>query len=364
VSARRPFTTCPGTPARAQSGVFKDDVHAHLARRETTSDYRGRAYNLAIWQAWLTAKLGASFKTAKITPGLVELALEEWKRETIIRTGRARLSGLRRTLRIRTSGRNHMNRLRRIAAILLVAACVAGCGTPRVDGTNVDSLNKSLKQLRNSVPTAQREEFDNAVLAIVMKYTRSGGVEPRDVLNGKSATDILTMAKELEAVRQKEHRERDQKEVAELEKEKAAAETARTELARFEVLRSKFSTSRNAIGMSEPRIELRIKNGTSQAISRAFFHGKVVSPGRPVPWISEDFNYAIPGGLNPGAEVTWNLTPNSFGPRAASTPQDAGLEVTVVRLDGADGQPLFNTDRFTSLDAARLAVLKRQLAAK
>jgi integrase len=70
---------------RAQSGVFKDDIHTYLARRASTSDYRARQYNLAIWEAWLTARLGASFKTAKITSGLVELALEEWKRETTVR---------------------------------------------------------------------------------------------------------------------------------------------------------------------------------------------------------------------------------------------------------------------------------------
>jgi integrase len=70
---------------RAQSGVFKDDVPTYLARRASTSDYRGRAYNLAIWEAWLTAKLGVAFKTTMITSGLVELALEEWKSETIVR---------------------------------------------------------------------------------------------------------------------------------------------------------------------------------------------------------------------------------------------------------------------------------------
>lgn len=70
---------------RAQSGVFKDDIQTYLSRRASTSDYRGRAYNLAIWETWLTLKLGASFKTARISSALVELALEEWKRETVIR---------------------------------------------------------------------------------------------------------------------------------------------------------------------------------------------------------------------------------------------------------------------------------------
>ena len=70
---------------RAISGVFSDDIPRYLARRASVSDYRGRAHNLAVWQSWLATKLGASFKTAKITSALVELALEEWKQATITR---------------------------------------------------------------------------------------------------------------------------------------------------------------------------------------------------------------------------------------------------------------------------------------
>jgi integrase len=70
---------------RAASGVFKDDIHTYLARRASASDYRGRVHNLSEWVAWLATKLGASFKTSRITPALVELALEEWKQATTIR---------------------------------------------------------------------------------------------------------------------------------------------------------------------------------------------------------------------------------------------------------------------------------------
>ena len=70
---------------RAASGVFTDDIHTYLARRASTSDYRGRVHSLAVWKAWLTTKLGASFKTSKITTALVEVALEEWKQATVIR---------------------------------------------------------------------------------------------------------------------------------------------------------------------------------------------------------------------------------------------------------------------------------------
>src|SRR5216684_3458898 len=71
--------------ARPISGIFQEDVSAYLARRASTSDYRGRQHNLTMWEAWLATKLRPTLKTAKITSALVELALEDWKQETIIR---------------------------------------------------------------------------------------------------------------------------------------------------------------------------------------------------------------------------------------------------------------------------------------
>jgi hypothetical protein len=113
--------------------------------------------------------------------------------------------------------------------------------------------------------------------------------------------------------------------------------------------------------MKEPRIELRVKNNTGKAISHAYFAGTLSSPGREVPWLKEDFNYAIAGGLEPGEETTWQLSPNSFSPwGVVDAPKDAGLQVTVTRLDGADGKPLFPTREFTEQDAARLAALQKE----
>lgn len=68
---------------RRVTGAFGDDVKTYLARRATASDAVGRAYSLRLWQAWLCTKLGPQFKTAKITTALIELALEQWKQETI-----------------------------------------------------------------------------------------------------------------------------------------------------------------------------------------------------------------------------------------------------------------------------------------
>lgn len=70
---------------RATAGTFEEDVATYLARRASVSDRRGRVHNLALWDAWLSTRLGAGFKTVRITSALVELALEAWKAETIVR---------------------------------------------------------------------------------------------------------------------------------------------------------------------------------------------------------------------------------------------------------------------------------------
>ncbi|MEQ1758557.1 MAG: site-specific integrase [Vicinamibacterales bacterium] len=71
--------------ARQGSDIFTDDVKAYLARRASASDYRGRVRSLFLWDEWLSNKLGSRFKTTKITPELVELALEDWKQATVVR---------------------------------------------------------------------------------------------------------------------------------------------------------------------------------------------------------------------------------------------------------------------------------------
>jgi integrase len=87
--------------ARGQAGIFKNDIPRYLLRRASVTDYQIRAYNLGLWEEWLRGKLGASFLTSKITPALVELALEEWKGEMVFRKKRQQRRWASATLRTR-----------------------------------------------------------------------------------------------------------------------------------------------------------------------------------------------------------------------------------------------------------------------
>jgi hypothetical protein len=52
--------------------------------------------------------------------------------------------------------------------------------------------------------------------------------------------------------------------------------------------------------MDQPMISMRVTNNTDKALSRIYYHGTVITPGRTIPWIDDDFNNEIRGGLEPG----------------------------------------------------------------
>jgi hypothetical protein len=104
-------------------------------------------------------------------------------------------------------------------------------------------------------------------------------------------------------------------------------------------------------------VDLAVKNGTSSAVSRAFFKGTISSPGRAVPWLKRDFNYEIPGGLEPGEAANWKLEPNGGG-WDVEVPKDAVLTVTVERLNGPEGKTLYDA-AWSDEDQQRLEALRK-----
>ncbi|MHB9145716.1 MAG: hypothetical protein ACYC5Y_10335 [Symbiobacteriia bacterium] len=55
----------------------------------------------------------------------------------------------------------------------------------------------------------------------------------------------------------------------------------------FVVQRAKFYYDKSGF-LTEPVIDMTVQNGTAKAVSRAYFHGVVTSPGRSVPWVEDD----------------------------------------------------------------------------
>jgi hypothetical protein len=254
-----------------------------------------------------------------------------------------------------------------VAAIVLV-----GCTDPTIDSSSDEAAKQSAQQIRESLPAEDRERFDKALFTVTMNAAvgdkslmEIAASDPDQLrakalerLDGKSAEDIFRMADEIRAERREQERLQAVAEIAELEELQQAAMAATAGLSEFKVLRSRYYKQPQRYGRPEPVIELSVSNGTGKAVSRAYFKGVVASPGRSVPWIAEDFNYEIPGGIEPGETAEWSLAPNMFSEWGRETPEDAVLTVTVVRVDGADGEPLFDSGAFSPDMAVRLQKLK------
>ena len=142
---------------------------------------------------------------------------------------------------------------------------------------------------------------------------------------------------------------------------KSNAESSKEKLKNFIVIRSRFFQEEQQYRGKQPIIAITVKNGTNEAVSRAYFEGVLASPRRSLTWHKDTFNYSISGGLEPGEEQSWRLAPNMFSDWGQiEVPSDAVFTVTVERIDGADGSALYSTTEFTERDRKRLEELKEK----
>lgn len=262
-----------------------------------------------------------------------------------------------------------------LTVLALTASLLSGCGEPTIDGSTEESFKASVNQIKNTLPEQKQDEFQEAVMLLSFSQVdfsnilqegasgiESAAQKSRRKLDGKTADQVLSEAEDVLIKRKARERTQSLNEIKELEKKKIEAEQAKENLKDFSVVRSRFYKHKSEYSyIDKPVIELTVKNGTGNAVSRAYFKGTLASPGRSVPWLQESFNYSIPGGLEPGEEATWKLAPNMFSDwGSVEAPDDAVLTVTVEQLDGPGGEELFSTRGFSSEDAARLENLKEE----
>ena len=218
----------------------------------------------------------------------------------------------------------------------------------------------------------RKKKFEDAIKILTFEgvdnifelATNSGGMERKlkDKLDGKSAKEVIAEGKRVIAERREKQRKAVEGEIQELIEKQANSKKAAQAIAAFSVERSRFSYNEDGYS-SNPIIELTVKNGTPHPVSRVYLHGVLATPGRAVPWVDDDFNYSISGGLEPGESATWNLAPNQFGEwgEAPRDRNDMVLAVTVVRLDGANEKAVLDAE-FSKSDRERLDTLKKKLA--
>ncbi|APY10168.1 hypothetical protein BWZ22_02480 [Seonamhaeicola sp. S2-3] len=259
---------------------------------------------------------------------------------------------------------------KRILFAILTSILIVSC-QKKIDGSTEESMKKSIEEINESLDESKKEEFQESMqlmmfngleLADLMKEDGAENManDFKTRVDGMTAEDIIEEGKKIKKQIEQKKKEQAKSEILELYSARENAEKDKQMLSKFEVKRSRFYIRKSGTYYitKEPIIELTVKNGTDQAVSRAYFTGTLASPERTIPWIKDDFNYEISGGLEPGEEVTWYLAPNMFSDWGeVDAPKDAILTVEVTQLDGANGDELYSTNNFGEDEQERLEEL-------
>lgn len=252
--------------------------------------------------------------------------------------------------------------------ILAILTLVFSSCAKKIDGTSEESFKKSINEIKTSLSEEKKEKFEESIQLITFHGMDFSDLMNEDAaektadnlrskLDGMTSDEIIAKGENIKAEIERKKKEQAKQEIKELYEKKDIANEHKEKLKKFEVIRSRFYKRETYLG-TEPIIELTVKNGTESAISRAYFEGTLASAGRSVPWIQDEFNYQISGGLEPEEKTTWKLAPNMFSDWGdVDAPKDAVLTVKVLGLDGPEGEELYSVDNFDEDDHERLKEL-------
>ncbi|WP_122605172.1 DUF6694 family lipoprotein [Pseudomonas viridiflava] len=266
--------------------------------------------------------------------------------------------------------------MRRTAVLLVSALALVACGQPKLDGSSEEALKKSIAKVSESLSGDKKEQFKSNVQLVAISQVDLGGIfkgeanaattsiKMLSALDGKTADDVASEAKRIIDERAVRQREQAIAEIKDLTEKLSKSEAAKSQLVKFAVVKSRFYLREDKYSYRpQPIIELVVRNDTDKAVSRAYFKGTLASPGRAVPWLVDDFNYEISGGLEPGETAAWNLSPNMFGEWGkVRASDDAVFTVEVIRLDGADKAAIYDATGLTEREQKRLGELKSKYA--
>lgn len=264
-------------------------------------------------------------------------------------------------------------------------------GDPKIDTTTDEKMKESIQKVEKSLKEDQKKEFQESVKFLMfsnldMKSLFANALAGKKVdqeqlandmkksLHGLTGEEVIALAKEKMEIQKakakkaaeekaKYQKEMDLKELEDLKNKKSLYKENKESLNKFKVVSSKFYKYKKNKYSSylTPVIDIKIKNTSEHPISRVYCKGTIKSPERSVPWLVEDFNFKISGGLEPNETRDWQLTPNPFSEWGkVNSPEEAIFEVEILEVDGADNKTLYTIMNFTEKDQEKLQELERK----
>lgn len=274
--------------------------------------------------------------------------------------------------------------LKRLCVTYLAVFAVA-CA-PRVDGSTLATCKTSL----DAVVAKASRSSDSARFKLAMMELRIGELQtltntlgdaltsgrttsrkavPEPALDSAAtqatlcaAVNKLSAAKIMEragtlggAIKDSLDNQRAHAYLAALRAAHARATVARDSISAFRVVKAAFTQRDGTVGL-ETAITLTVENGTKHAVSGGFFSAVATTPGAAAPWLDQEFNYTVRGGIARGATATWRIVANRLTPAWGDVliPREAQIVVTPIKLFSASGEQLWGGAEFTKADQAEM----------
>ena len=271
--------------------------------------------------------------------------------------------------------------MKKVGLVLLAAMLVAGCGQ-RVNTSSPDAYSKSIAAMVKDMPSDKQAELKDSLIAITFNtaepetsiWSQAEPTAPvflgaKDKINGLTADQIIKLGYQ---TRIKLLDQKIADDAASAQRYQAARAKVADVFQGVKIDNAQYRVDKGALDIERPQIMLHITNGSKRPIKTVYVKGILTSTGRAVPWISSDFNYEFPGGLEPGESHSLTLEPNMFGdwkPQDSfSRRTDLHLDLTLINAAGGDGTMLLDEnmvdDKTAAAEATKLQGERNDLAAK
>lgn len=240
---------------------------------------------------------------------------------------------------------------------------LGGCAPATLDVANIEALEQSLFDLREAMTPEEHARFNEALDYLVGGVAVSSAEPDRDrveyvldmyrPLAGRTAEGIVAEARfrRIREVRSA---------VIYLESGRDATEAARRELAEFQFGAARVF-KRHRQYLEWPVIEMRVFNGTDRTVHLVHFRAALLGPDEEDPWLVEEFDHVVLGGVEPGGSDVWRIEPEQRDwIRLIDPHPDLMFRIEPMRLDALGGAVLASTD-WGEIEAHRLAVYRSTL---
>lgn len=251
-----------------------------------------------------------------------------------------------------------------VAAVLLLA----GCSEAVLDSGSEAAWFSSVQDVRKDLPDGERARFDQALEDLAdapadgpAMSLRPASHVPNAALHGLTARQVMDIAVGRSNQSEAMARERARVEIAELEDRLAgvkAGQARRVDGVRIvdPSFSKKVLADENELA---PFIRLTVDNGSDVTVKRIVAIGRLISPGREQPWLEQEFEFTMLGGVAPGARRETMLEPGPYSPWGqVQAPEDAAMDIRIVVVESTDGGQFLPSSEFSEAQARRLQALK------